>query len=378
MLKSRWINDRNSSLFCFRLMACIIAVGLFVSLNCSAQDAAKDLYDFGDKAELARIDPAHAEFSSVDAHTLKVDFDNQGAYPGITLAPPGGAKAVWDLSKYAGIQATVTNKSSVAIRIALRADNPGDFRLNHLNSTSVRFLPGETKQVQLTFGLADGKPGYELDGAQVSKIIIFAVKPTVPVTAIITKLTGFGTHAEAVAARASLLAAARAAKLPANPPTTGALVDYSKNAELARLNPQHAEFSAVEGKKLKIDLSTDGTYPGITIPAPTAGWNLSQFAGIQVEITNQGKVPVRMDLLAGGQGDWGQDVANNAMGRVMPGETKMLQLTFGTDYGNPGVALDTARISRVLIFGAKPTEPVSIEIGPIIGFGTPSAPTASK
>jgi hypothetical protein len=155
-----------------------------------------------------------------------------------------------------------------------------------------------------------------------------------------------------------------------NPPVAGPLLDYSSNAELAGLDPQHAEFSSVEGKKLQIDLSTDGTYPGISFPGPAKGWNLSKYAGIQVEVTNISKIPIRLDLLAGGQGDWGQDVSNNAVARILPGETKLVQLPFGTDYGNPGIALDSSRISRVLVFGAKPSEPASIQIGPITGFGT--------
>jgi len=338
---------------------------------------AQDLYDFGNNAELARIDPAHAEFSVVDAHTLKVDFDNQGAYPGVTfLAPGGGTNAVWDLSKFAGIRANVTNKGTIAIRVALRADNPDDWHLNHWNSNSVRLLPGETKQIELTFGMNDGKPGYSLDGSRISKIIVFAVKPTAPTTVLLTKVTGFGKQADAIATRAASLAAVKATRPPANPPLSGALLDYGSNAELARLDPQHADFESVEGKRLKIDLSTDGTYPGISIPAPPNGWNLSKYAGIQVEVSNISKIPLKLDLLAGGLGDWGQDVSNNAMVRILPGETKIMQLPFGTDYGNPGVALDTSRVSRVLVFAAKPTEPASIEIAPITGFGTPVPATS--
>jgi hypothetical protein len=343
---------------------------LLVSAVGLAQGRASDLYDFGSQAELARIDPVHAEFSAVDAHTLKVDFDNEGAYPGVTFSAPGGSNAVWNLSQAAGIEATVTNKGTVAVRVALRADNPGDWKLNHWNSNSVRLLPGETKKVQLTFGMNDDKPGYSLDPAQISKIILFTVKPAAPTTVLVSKLSSYGAYAEAVAARASSLATIKAARPPANPPITGPLLDYANNAELARLDPQHAEFSSIEGKKLKIDLGTDGTYPGISIPAPSKGWNLSQYTGIQVEVTNTTKLPIRFDLLAGGQGDWGQDVSNNALTRILPGETKLVQLPFGTDYGNPGVALDTSRISRVLVFAAKPAEPETIEIGPITGFGT--------
>jgi hypothetical protein len=103
----------------------------------------------------------------------------------------------WNLSKYSGVQAEVVNNGDLPVQLALRVDNTGDWRQSPWNVESIRLQPRETRLLQVNFGKSSSNPGFVLDSAHISQILIFALKPGAPATVVVKNLSGFGVAGQA-------------------------------------------------------------------------------------------------------------------------------------------------------------------------------------
>src|SRR4051812_41126235 len=47
---------------------------------------------------------------------------------------------------------------------------------------------------------------------------------------------------------------------------------------------------------LKVDLPASRGYPGVTLVSPEGGWDLSDYAGVQVDLTNPGTEAIALTM----------------------------------------------------------------------------------
>ncbi len=115
----------------------------------------------------------------LDGDALEVEIAPGGeGYPGIRLVPKD---AVWDLSRFGHVAATVRNTGAEACRIHLRVDNaPGrGEKKNPWNTESRTVEAGEEATVRTLFGYQHGYgEGFPLDASEVTSVLLFTEKVT--------------------------------------------------------------------------------------------------------------------------------------------------------------------------------------------------------
>ncbi len=108
---------------------------------------------------------------------------------------------------------------------------------------------------------------------------------------------------------------------------------------------------------LKLELPAGEKYPGAGfVPADGGGWDLSAFKGVEAEVTNAGNSRLAVTLRVDNPGDGAPETWNAEAAGLSPGETKVLTVTFGKTWGQPGAQIDPAHIVEIQIFAADPTE----------------------
>lgn len=307
-------------------------------------------------AKLKTENGASASLASENGSpALELSFPKSGTYPGVDFPPPNGA---WNLKEFGGIEATVTNNTSSRLGVCLRADNKGDWRQSPWNTKTAWISPGQTKKIEVTFGMSEGHAGYELDASQVSNIKVFVNKPGSTGSISIQDLKAIGTPGGAQSASGENFNA---------PPISGELFTVNAHTDLGSLKTNQSSVER-EGDELKVTFER-ADYPNIQFPCPNGGWNLQVFKGIEVELKNVGDKKVRAAMRVDNKGSWKNSPWNTQMTNIEPGETKTLQLVFGEDNGSPGYPLDPRSIVGIQVFVLKPRPEATLMISDLKAFG---------
>ncbi len=182
----------------------------------------------------------------------------------------------------------------------------------------------------------------------------------------------------------SLLALFVALTLPLAAQTTPETAELlaPASASISSFKTEHnSTLSIVDvdhSKALRVEFPASKSYPGLNIPVPSAGWNLSAYAGIEAEIVNTGTSRLNISIRAENKGDWKKEPWNSNNAWIAPGESKRLKVTFGQSFGKPGYPLDSSAISAVKLFVSKPGENGSFLVTSIQGVGTAQATSVVK
>jgi len=98
--------------------------------------------------------------------------------------------------------------------------------------------------------------------------------------------------------------------------------------------------------------SGPANYPGIAIKSESgAPWDLSPFGHIEAKVTNASDKPMGISMRVDGD-NW--TVSNTESVTVKPGESKLVKVIFGYQYGfKPGPSVKSSSISEVLFFIGK-------------------------
>lgn len=140
-----------------------------------AQGEGEKQLEFGNAAPTSKQVSVKPSSDPAAPGTVVTIVPGEEGYPGVNIKPQGFL--VWNLASYGHIAAKVTNLGTKNIHLSLRVDNDKDWRENPWNSESVSIKPGETKSVDVIFGYAYGKkPGYPVNPAEVSNIMLFTSK----------------------------------------------------------------------------------------------------------------------------------------------------------------------------------------------------------
>jgi beta-glucanase (GH16 family) len=315
---------------------------------------------------VAAIKTENGAETSFDAATGALRFIfPAGGYPGLDLP----ASYPLDLSAYAGIEIDVANTSQERLNINLRADNAGDWKKSPWNTNNLWIAPGESKTLKLTFGQSFGRAAFPLDASRVSNIKLFVASPKSASSLLVRSLRPFGVASAAPAAPAPA-AAATPAPAASAPVAAGAPLFTPTADNITSLKTEKNPVLSVEGSALKVAFPNGGDYPGLDLPLAGGTANLSAYAGLQAEVTNVGQSRLNVNLRADNPGDWRKNPWNTGNAWIAPGETKTVKVVFGQSYGNPGYALDAARVSNIKLFVANPKPDAAILVKNIVPFGT--------
>lgn len=115
-------------------------------------------------------------------------------------------------------------------------------------------------------------------------------------------------------------------------------------------------------------------YPGLGIqPVSGTTWDCSRYGHIEAKVSNIGAKPGNLTLRVDNAGDGQSDPWNTeTLWGLKPGETKILRVIFGYQYGlNPGYKLKPEAITRLLLFSEKGADDHSFRIEQIVAAGPP-------
>ncbi len=128
---------------------------------------------------------------------------------------------------------------------------------------------------------------------------------------------------------------------------------------------------------IKVDLPASAGYPGVTFRAPGEGWNLSDYGGVQVDLSNPGDkvadITMRIETKGGTDpSSWSVEVFH-----ILPGKTETLKVRFGQSFGGQCGPVDKAHITAVRFYPTPPKEPFSVLLKNLKAYKSDSIPAPS-
>ena len=157
---------------------------------------------------------------------------------------------------------------------------------------------------------------------------------------------------------------------------------------------KESELSVTRGGMLRMDVGEAKFWPGVTIPAPKDGWDVSGRGRLEVRLRNPGLEPIHVSMRVDTRTNGGEVTWMTRTRKLDGGETGTLSLNlsrreestlggrlFGMR-GYPAVAeedqkADPSRVSQLLVFLPKGASRQSFEMGEIVATGAFVPPTAS-
>jgi len=153
------------------------------------------------------------------------------------------------------------------------------------------------------------------------------------------------------------------------PPDGGVFFDPAKPADIAAFNKKTFTIEPVDnGKAIQATCNDATGWPDFDFPAPSGGWNLSDYGGVKMDVTDSGQTPAIVNLRIDNVGDWHGHPWSTEMVKLAPGETKTLSVTFGVTYHMRGYDLDPAKILRIKLFLGSPQPPTVLTLRNVVAF----------
>jgi len=292
-----------------------------------APPADMPLVDMAAEEALARITPgqpdqvtvARAEGAPGAVVTCR---PGESDYPGIVLKPEA---AVWDLSAFGHVDARVANTGTIASGVSVRLDNEGDWTTNPWSSETLWVGPGQTGTVRVYFGYSWGKPGFALNPAKVTQLLVFVGKADQEQSLRIESIVAGGAPGE---------------KPPVDPdsirerPADGILLGkgtaVDAGQQLGLQAGARAEVSEADGaQSLQVTLPA-GADEAVVLLKPAVGlWDLRDWLQVVVHARNEGRSPVTVRARLENRGRASEWVV--APAPLAPGAEQDLVLPFGGD-----------------------------------------------
>jgi len=239
-------------------------------------------------------------------------------YPGLNLkqATP------LDLSNFGHVEAKFTNTGGKNLTLSLRVDNAGNWQDGPFNTESITIKPGATGTVSTVFGFSYGlKPGYKLDPAAVSNILIFALKSSEEQSFRIESLQAAGPKGEAPPIDPKTIRIA---------PKDGIILGAGTTLDQAQIKAAGAKgtlTATTAGQAIHIDFSAKGKGNESVSLEPSMGrWSLRFFTDIRVKVKNDGTTPVTPKLQATSDGNGVTDLI--AGPELAPGASAEITIPF--------------------------------------------------
>lgn len=350
---------------------CVCAL-LAAAVSTTAQTSmkeGKELVDFGrngTEKQLAVNGPDNGECTyrilrNKGRAALEVTArKGKNAYPGITIRPGGDR---WDLSAYGRVEADVTNLGGSGITVALRVDNPGDWRKNPWNSENTRIPPGQTVTAKVVFGYSWGKRGYDLDPAKVNAVLLFAVRQPGDIRFRVDAVRVAGKPGEKPDGVVDHIR-----------PKDGVIFDPTRAEAVSLLQPRGLKCTTVATEsgrcaEISFDPGRKRKWPGVFFGAPKGVvWDLGDFMQVGFAVGNPGRTPVRVLCRVDNKGADGRRHCATGADIVAPGERKEISVSFvaetpwdGSRKGS-GSQISSADVTGALVSIENPSSGTTIRV----------------
>lgn len=145
----------------------------------------------------------------------------------------------------------------------------------------------------------------------------------------------------------------------AEEPVSKTLADFD-NENAVKVAPRQVTTKVVlqpgksGTKALSFTTEEPGGYPGVALRPVNGKWDLSQFEGVSVDLTNADEDPVRVLVSANDPKNDGQSHTSVGSINLSPRQTRTFLLPFGFWHGRTDVAIDTNNIFEVVVFLQNP------------------------
>lgn len=106
------------------------------------------------------------------------------------------------------------------------------------------------------------------------------------------------------------------------------------------------EDDRVVGVKIEVENSSE-QYPGVEIPIPAGGWDLSSFVAVEAEVENVGYEKITSVL---GLAKRGVPTSYTTGVRLAPGQTGVIRVRFGYHWGAPTEKIDLQAVDLVRVY----------------------------
>jgi beta-glucanase (GH16 family) len=146
---------------------------------------------------------------------------------------------------------------------------------------------------------------------------------------------------------------------------------------VSTITGDHAKVTSfADPRTHQVTVAFDGgqDYPGLHFPIPKDGFDLSTYAGVQVDVTNSGAEDAAVALRIDNAGDWHLAHWNAVSVHLKPGQSHTLRVIFGMS----GYALDPSTITGVLLYVDHPKTDSTLVVKNLTAFGTPADRVVSR
>ncbi len=175
---------------------------------------------------------------------------------------------------------------------------------------------------------------------------------------------------------------AGAANAQTKPPATGILFEFQGTLNLTGLKSDYDATFGIGNLKdgrpaIKVDFPASKGYPGIVFPGSPNGWDLSDYSGVAIDVSNPGQEQVTVYLRAENKSaeanPWSVELV-----RVPAGETKTLKAPFGKAFGGGGFPLDEGKVSAIRLYVDPPKAPYSVLLTNLKAYKSNSPPPPAE
>lgn len=264
--------------------------------------------DFGSEGQVTAVRSKDPKAPGIAVTILPGRAGN----PGIVLKPEGPDGAVWDLSKYGHIEARIFNTGAKPLSLSVRVDNPGDWKTGPWNCEPVNIPPGASSTATVIFGYSYNKrPGFKLNPATVSKVLLFTGKSNEDLTFRIESIQAGGPAGETPPLPPDLVRVK-----PKNNLIFGGDLDFDFSKQI---NAKQGKAS-MEGKAVRIEFGS-GKGQMVSFKPAIGRWDLSEATEVIVRLKNLGLTPANPRIqLASNGGDTDEIQGASALAPGAAGE----------------------------------------------------------
>jgi len=363
-----------------RKMSAITAVSLIAAGTLMAAGDSMELVDFSSNDSSAQIKPSDQNtvkgtlVESNGQKVLDVKFSAGKGYPGVAITPKSGT---WDLSAFTYVDAKFRNTGTTDVRLALRADNEGEWKKEPWNTELLTILPGKEGTMRVKFGFSYGAAGYKLDSSKVTQILIFVGDPKNDV------------NLQVLWARAG---GRKGAETAVFPDKDGNLVKFGPDFDTVAVIKNGAEINNAGTEKIPTVIVTtyaNKGWPGVNIPAPNGKWDLSGYEFITLDARNIDKHDIDLFVRIDNPGANGRDNCMTERIGIQPDQRVTMTIPlkrknttdiklFGMNGYPQGLfesgGIDPSNIVAVTLFTASTPTDNTVEVSNLRAFGKYETP----
>jgi beta-glucanase (GH16 family) len=268
-----------------------------------------DLAPAGADAHVVSNDQAQVQVAHAGTGIAVTIAPGPNRYPGVVIKPPA---AVWDLSLSGHLEAGLTNTGSQPVRVVMRVDNAGDWKVSPWSTALIDLQPAASGTLRVYYGYDWGKKAFPLNPAKITQVSLFTDTSKQTRSFLLTSLASAGPPGEQPPIPADQVRIV---------PDQGIILAAGSTIDAAsQIEANGAEATLVRAaaeQTLRIAWSAGQGERAVRFKPASGRWNLRAWLEVRVRIRNAGQAAVQPRIRLesdGGASDWASPAAPLAPG----------------------------------------------------------------